>query len=102
MPDSTTNIDNVVVKADGAKTITYTAKVITDMPDSTTNIDNVVVISHPRDVDPSNNTDNERVVYTPGEPFLPFTGGEYALLIGFAVATAALGLLLRSRTDSAA
>ena len=37
-----------LAKADGKKTITYTARVIADMPDATTNIDNVVVISHPR------------------------------------------------------
>mgnify|MGYP001764573370 CR=1 FL=1 len=86
----------------GKQTLTYTARVIADMPDKTTNIDNVVVISHPRDTDPTNNTDNERVVYTWSEPFLPFTGGDYALLIGFAVAAVALGLLLRLRTDSAA
>ena len=91
-----------LAKADGKKTITYTAKVITDMPDKTTNIDNVVVISHPRDTDLTNNKDDERVVYTPSEPFLPFTGGDYTFLIGFAVAAAALGLLLRLRTDSAA
>ncbi|MGB4441196.1 MAG: SpaA isopeptide-forming pilin-related protein [Coriobacteriia bacterium] len=91
-----------LAKADGMKTITYTAKVITDMPDKTTNIDNIVVISHPRDTDPTNNTDNERVVYTWSEAFLPFTGGDYTLLIGFAVAAMALGLLLRLRTDSAA
>ena len=91
-----------LAKADGLKTITYTAKVIADMPDSTTNIDNVVEISHPRDTDPSNNKDNERVVYTVSEPFLPFTGGEFVLLLGFAAAVGALGLLLRTRTDSAA
>ncbi len=91
-----------LAKADGMKTITYTARVITDMPDKTTNIDNVVVISHPRDADPTNNSDNERVVYTWSEPFLPFTGGDYTLLIGFAVAAVALGLLLRLRTDNAA
>jgi hypothetical protein len=91
-----------LAKADGKKTITYTAKVISDMPDKTTNIDNIVVISHPRDTDPTNNTDNERVVYTWSEPFLPFTGGDYTLLIGFAVAAMALGLLLRLRADSAA
>lgn len=91
-----------LVKADGMKTITYTARVIADMPDSTTNIDNVVEISHPRDTVPGNNKDNERVVYTVSEPFLPFTGGEFVLLLGFAVAVGALGLLLRTRTDSAA
>jgi len=90
-----------LAKADGKKTITYTARVIADMPDGTTNIDNVVVISHPRDTDPTNNRDDERIVVTT-EPFLPFTGGEYLMLLGFAVAAAAIGLLLRSRTDTAA
>jgi len=90
-----------LTKAMGMQTLTYTVRVIADMPDGTTNIDNVVVISHPRDTNPTNNTDNERVVHV-GEPFLPFTGGEYLLLIGFAVAASAIGLLFRLRTDSAA
>ncbi|MDO8847415.1 MAG: SpaA isopeptide-forming pilin-related protein [Coriobacteriia bacterium] len=90
----------------GKQTLTYTVRVSANMPTGTTNVDNTVVISHPRDEDSSNNTARERVVVSvvasSGEPFLPFTGGDYTLLFGFAVAIAALGLLLRSRTDTAA
>ncbi len=86
----------------GKQTLTYTVRVSADMPAGTTNVDNTVVITHPRDEDLSNNTAKERVVVSVSEPFLPFTGGEYTLLLGFAVAIAALGLLLRSRTDTAA
>lgn len=87
----------------GKQTLTYTARVSSDMPEKTTYIDNVVVIDDDRDFNYSNNRDDERVVYRPeGEPFLPFTGGEYRLLFGFAVAAAVLGLLLRLRADNAA
>jgi hypothetical protein len=87
----------------GKQTLTYTARVSSNMPDKTTYIDNTVVIDDDRDFNYSNNWDDERIVYRPeGEPFLPFTGGEYRLLLGFAVAAAVLGLLLRLRTDSAA
>ena len=90
-----------LAKEDGKKTITYTARVKSEMPDGTTNIDNVVVIEHPRDEDPSNNTDDARVVVRVGEPFLPFTGGEYLLLIGLAAAAATAGTLLRYRSGAA-
>ena len=87
----------------GKQTLTYTARVSSDMPNKTTYIDNVVVIDDDRDFNYSNNRDDERIVYQPeGEPFLPFTGGEYRLLLGFAVAAAVLGLLLRLRADNAA
>jgi hypothetical protein len=69
-------------------------RIIDDMPDGATNVDNVVVIAHPDDTDPTNNTDDERVVVT---GFLPFTGGEYLLLIGFALMAAAAGTALRVR-----
>lgn len=87
----------------GKQTLTYTARVSSTMPARTTYIDNVVVIDDDRDFNYTNNKDDERIVYRPeGEPFLPFTGGEYRLLLGFAVAAAVLGLLLRLRADSAA
>jgi len=87
----------------GKQTLTYTARVSSDMPNKKTYIDNVVVIDDDRDFNYSNNRDDERIVYQPeGEPFLPFTGGEYRLLLGFAVAAAVLGLLLRLRADNAA
>ncbi|MEA5075143.1 MAG: SdrD B-like domain-containing protein [Coriobacteriia bacterium] len=89
-------------KADGKQTITYTVRVVNDMPDGTTNVDNVVVIRHPDDTDPSNNTDDARTVVRVGEPFLPFTGGEYLLLIGLAALAASAGAVLRLRGNSAA
>ena len=84
---------------DGKQTLTYTVRVDEDMPDGTTNIDNVVVISHPLDSDPTNNTDNDRIIV--GEPFLPFTGGELGLILGAALVTAVLGLVLRRRPEAA-
>ncbi len=89
---------------DGQKTLTYTVRLIEDMPEDETNVDNVVVIEHPRDSDPSNNTDDWRVVvdnpalpFTEEEPFLPFTGGSLAMLIGAAMASAGIGVALRRR-----
>ena len=89
---------------DGKQTITYTVRVKSAMPDGVTNVDNVVVIDHPLDSDPTNNTDDERVVVrvVEEEPFLPFTGGEYALLIAIAAGAATLGTVLRLRRDQAA
>ncbi len=83
--------------ADGAKTVTYSVRVIAEMPVGTTNVDNTVVISHPRDQNLTNNTSKARVTVTVAEEFLPFTGGEYLLLLVAAVMTAALGLLVRRR-----
>ena len=88
---------------DGKKTITYTVRITRDMPEGTTNVDNVVVIVDPLDGDDSNNTDRARSkVRVPGEPFLPFTGGEYLLLIGLAAVAATLGTVIRLRDRSAA
>jgi len=89
---------------DGPQTIVYTVEVIDDMPEGETNVDNTVVISHPDDINPDNDTDDERVVvdnpflpFTPDdeEPFLPFTGTDTLLLLGIAVAATVLGSLLR-------
>ena len=79
----------------GKQTLTYTARVIADMPDRTTNIDNIVVIDDDRDFNYSNNRDDERIVYTPDEPFLPFTGGNYWMLLIAAATAAGIGLMLR-------
>ncbi len=93
---------------DGEKTLTYSVRLIEDMPEDETNVDNVVVIEHPRDTDPSNNTDDWRVVvdnpalpFTEEEPFLPFTGGSLAMLIGAALASAGIGVALRRRRRDA-
>ena len=94
-----------LAQADGKQTITYTARVIGTMPVGTTNIDNVVVIEHPDDSDPTNNTDRARTVVKivrDEEPFLPFTGGEYLLLIGLAAVAATAGTVLRFRDRTAA
>ena len=72
----------------------YTVRVNTMMPAGTTNIDNIVTISHPDDIDLTNNSDTERVSVTL-EAFLPFTGGESLGLVLIALATAVAGLILR-------
>jgi uncharacterized repeat protein (TIGR01451 family) len=98
------NMAGPLAEADGKQTITYTVRVVEDMPNGTTNVDNVVVIRHPDDSDPSNNTDDARTVVrvSDEEPFLPFTGGEYLLLIGLAALAASAGALLRFRSNTAA
>jgi hypothetical protein len=86
---------------DSPKTLTYTMRVLSVMPAGTTNVDNVVVISHPQDTNPANNSDDERVVVTvAAEPFLPFTGGEYLLLLVAALVTGAVGLTLRPKAQA--
>jgi hypothetical protein len=87
-------------KAMGPQTLTYTARVIADMPDAKTFIDNKVVIDDDRDFNPANNRDDERVVYDPGDPFLPFTGGEYLLLVLVALAASVAGLVLRLKPQA--
>lgn len=90
-------------KEDGKKTIVYKLRVASDMPEGTTNLDNTVEIKHPRDGDPSNNHDDERVrVKVGGEPFLPFTGGEYLMLLAAAVVAGATGVMLRIRSSRTA
>ncbi|HAL31031.1 MAG TPA: hypothetical protein DCP20_10045 [Coriobacteriia bacterium] len=80
---------------DGKQTLTYTVRIDEDMPDGRTNVDNVVVIDHPQDADPTNNSDDERVVVRVGEPFLPFTGTEAWLLLAAALAAGTAGVALR-------
>ena len=93
--------------ADGKRTITYAMQVKEEMPLGVTNVDNVVVIRHPDDGDDSNNSDDERVIVTvqapeeDEEPYLPFTGGEYVMLLGAAVAAALVGVVLRLRSERA-
>ncbi|MHB1135420.1 MAG: hypothetical protein ACYC1X_01335, partial [Coriobacteriia bacterium] len=95
-------LEGPLSEADGKQTITYTVRVISTMPVGTTNVDNVVVIVHPDDGDLSNNTDTARTVVREEEPFLPFTGGEYLLLIGLAAVAATAGAVLRLRNRIAA
>jgi len=94
---------------DGPKTLTYSVRVITDMPDGTTNVDNTVVISHPRDIDLSNNTDSERVVVdnpllpfteTSVSEFLPFTGATILVVSLIAIGAVLMGMALRKRSQS--
>jgi uncharacterized repeat protein (TIGR01451 family) len=82
--------------ADGVKTISYTVRVKSDMPEGTTKVSNVVVISHPDDDNPANDRDDASVNVK--EPFLPFTGGEAAMLLLVALVSAVLGIFLRRRT----
>jgi uncharacterized repeat protein (TIGR01451 family) len=94
-----------LAREDGKQTITYTMRVKASMPEGTTNVRNTVVIDHPLDADPTNNTDDALVIVrvpAEEEPFLPFTGGEYMLLIVVAAAAATLGTLLRFRRHPAA
>jgi len=80
---------------DGEQTLTYTVRINRDMPDGRTDVDNIVVIDHPQDADPTNNSDDERVVVRVDEPFLPFTGTEAWLLLAAALAAGTTGLALR-------
>lgn len=79
---------------DGAMSLSYKVRIAADVPDSVSAVDNVVVISHPDDADLTNNTDNERVTIE-AEPYLPYTGSEALLLLGVALAAAAIGITLR-------
>lgn len=79
-------------------TLTYTMRIGSTMPTGTTNVDNVVVIKSPGDPNPDNDRDDARVqvpVAAEEEPFLPFTGGDMALLLGAILASVALGSALR-------
>ena len=89
-----------LTKEAGRQTLTYTVRVVNSMPGSRTNIDNVAVISHPLDQNLANNSDAERVIFTPEDPFLPFTGGEYMLLILTALITSMAGLALRMKPQA--
>ena len=91
----TWTIPGPLVAADGKKTITYTVRVAGTMPDGATNVDNVVIITVPDDADESNDRATERVVVS--EPFLPFTGGDYLLLLVAALAAAGTGVSLRMK-----
>ncbi|MBN1193286.1 MAG: DUF11 domain-containing protein [Coriobacteriia bacterium] len=81
--------------AGGKQTLTYSVRVKDDMPEGRTNVDNVVVIRHPRDSNDSNDTASHRVVVEVDEPFLPFTGAEYLLLILAVIIAGVVGLALR-------
>ncbi|MHB1322943.1 MAG: hypothetical protein ACYCXZ_01175 [Coriobacteriia bacterium] len=89
-----------LTKEAGKQTLTYTMRVVNSLPDSRTNIGNVVVISHPLDENLANNTDAERVIFTPEDPFLPFTGGEYLFIILTALIASVAGLALRMKPQA--
>jgi len=88
--------------AEGATgTITVTFRVASTMPKGTTNLDNAVVISTERDSNPDNDRDTARATVTiAGEPFLPFTGGDYMQLGVLLVMFALGGGLLRRAARS--
>jgi hypothetical protein len=77
---------------DGPQTITYTAKVTDDL-ESPVDVPNTVVIEDPEDPNDANN--QASWVVQLGLPFLPFTGGEYALIVIAALMAAGLGVTLR-------
>jgi len=77
-------------------TLIVTFRIAASMPKGTTNLDNAVVISTERDSNPENNRDTARSSVTVGgEPFLPFTGGEYMGLAFLAAACVSAGAALR-------
>jgi uncharacterized RmlC-like cupin family protein len=86
-------------KAMGNQTLTYTMRVSSEMPTKKTFIDNHVVIDDDRDFNESNNRADERVVYDPA--YLPFTGGEYILLLAIAAIAVVVGLTLRLKPQDA-
>ncbi len=75
-------------------TITYTVRVSDYMPDGTTIVRNTAVATVPGDSDTSNNTATETVSVTV-EEFLPFTGGEFTLLLLIAFFAIVVGAALR-------
>ncbi|MCG2806909.1 MAG: DUF11 domain-containing protein, partial [Coriobacteriia bacterium] len=83
-------------------TISYTMRIASTMPTGTTNVDNVVVIRSIGDPNPDNDRDTARVKVPVTEPFLPFTGGELALLLGAIAAAVVLGGGLRRYASRAA
>ncbi len=71
------------------RSITYTMRVSSNMPTGLTHVDNFAVIS------PGYDKPSWRVDVTVDDPFLPFTGGEWLLLVTAAVLSMGIGLLLR-------
>lgn len=80
--------------------ISYQMAVATDMPAGTTVVDNIAVIDKEGDDNPNNNTDDASVrvgIRVVGDPFLPFTGAEFAYMLAVLVMTLASGAALRFR-----
>ncbi len=71
----------------------YSLRIASTVPTGTTAVNNVVTISHPDDPDTTNNT--ARYSVSVGEKYLPFTGGDAALLFFGAFAVAIAGATLR-------
>jgi hypothetical protein len=84
-------IDLVPLEVGESRSITYTMRVHSNMPTGLTHVDNVAVIY------PGGDRANWRVDVTVDEPFLPFTGGEWMLLVLAAAVSMGVGLLLRQR-----
>ncbi len=91
----TWNISGPLASSDGSRSITYRLRVADSVPLGRVNVDNIARVSHPADANPANDVDDARVVVS--EPFLPFTGGDAALLLGAAMAAATLGAMIRRR-----
>lgn len=82
-------VDNEPLLEGQVRTITYSMKIDDKMPLGTTALRNTVVIN------PYGDSDTTTVNVTVGEPFLPFTGGDWVLLALIAAVFAAAGLAFR-------
>jgi len=80
-------------EADGWRTLTYKVQVHEEMPEGTTNIDNIVVMTSSS----GGGSDDWRVTVTKGIPYLPFTGGQFGLIVLAALMAAGMGLALKRR-----
>jgi uncharacterized repeat protein (TIGR01451 family) len=90
----TWTFDGPLTPEDGPQTITYTVKISEDLPEDVKVVRNTVVISSPDETNTDNNTDTWDVE-VPDEPFLPFTGGEFALIVFIAGVALIAGASLR-------
>ncbi|HSK46774.1 MAG TPA: hypothetical protein VLA05_02080 [Coriobacteriia bacterium] len=86
-------IDGPLYPEDEPQTITYSVRISEDLPADVRVVRNTVVISAPDEEITDNNTDSWEVEIP--EPFLPFTGGEWTLIVLLAAAAMAIGVTLR-------
>lgn len=84
-------IDNEDMEPGETRTIVYTMRIDAEMPVGTTDIDNVALL----DVQDGYEDEWTVRVSVEGEPFLPFTGGEWTLIVLAVAFAASAGLILR-------